>query len=100
MKKGLIDRGALNFEKLIDTNNQVIPVLEYVSFLKGVEAAIKIIDEAPTVEAKKIVYCKKCKFYEKRSGVTVCSRFRRKFNMSIQETVVPDNGYCWIGVKN
>lgn len=51
-----IDANALNFEKLQDTNNEAIPALEYIAFLKGAIAAEEMIKNAPTLDYEPVVH--------------------------------------------
>lgn len=51
----LIDADELNFEKLQDTNNEEIPIKEYLAFLKGAIAAEELIKNASTIDAQPIV---------------------------------------------
>ena len=77
--------------RLIDAGNAKVS-LDWTLIGDAADAACRVIDNAPTVDAVVVVRCKDCRY----RGLIYCPAIHETIGNGLVDCAV-DNGYCWCG---
>ena len=77
--------------RLIDANKAKLS-LDWTLIGDAADAACRVIDNAPTVDAEVVTRCKDCRY----RGLICCPAMHETIGNGLVDYAV-DNGYCWCG---
>ena len=77
--------------RLIDAGNAKLS-LDWTLIGDAADAACRVIDNAPTVDAVVVTRCKDCRY----RGLICCPAIHETIGNGLVDCAV-DNGYCWCG---
>ena len=77
--------------RLIDANKAKVS-LDWTLIGDAADAACRVIDSAPTVDAVIVTRCKDCRY----RGLICCPAVHETIGNGLVDYAV-DNGYCWCG---
>ena len=77
--------------RLIDAGNAKVS-LDWTLIGDAADAACRVIDNAPTVDAVVVTRCKDCRY----RGLICCPVMHETIGNGLVDYAV-DNGYCWCG---
>ena len=77
--------------RLIDANKAKLS-LDWTLIGDAADAACRVIDNAPTVDAEVVTRCKDCRY----RGLICCPAIHETIGNGLVDCAV-DNGYCWRG---
>ena len=77
--------------RLIDAGNAKAS-LDWILVGDAADAACRVIDSAPTVDAVVVTRCKDCRY----RGLICCPAIHETLGNGLVDCAV-DNGYCWCG---
>ena len=77
--------------RLIDAGNAKVS-LDWILIGDAADAACRVIDNVPTVDAVVVTRCKDCRY----RGLICCPAIHETIGNGLVDYAV-DNGYCWCG---
>ena len=77
--------------RLIDAGNAKVS-LDWTLIGDAADAACRVIDNVPTVDAVVVTRCKDCRY----RGLICCPAIHETIGNGLVDYAV-DNGYCWLG---